>query len=140
MIRSSSKGRMAVASPSSVWSRHTNPGLASARALTGSSSATKPASSGPSRGARRVAMFTWARCWAAMSSADHAPDSMSILVGFRKDGHAAAVRARVHDRPARVLAEAVQQALDQGEVHGADQHRELGGEAGEGAVAQAEGV
>src|SRR5919107_1660366 len=131
---------MAVASPSSVWSRHTNPGLASARALTGSSSATNPASSGPSRGARRVAMFTWARCWAAMAAADHGPGSMSILIVFRNDGHAAAVRGRVHDRPARVLAQAVQQPLDEAEVHGADQHRELGREVGEGAVAQPQGV
>jgi hypothetical protein len=61
MIRSSSKGRMEVASPSSVWSRHTNPGLWSARALIGSSAATNPASSGPSSGARTVATFTWAR-------------------------------------------------------------------------------
>ena len=61
MMRSSPKGRMAVASPSSVWSRQTNPGWPSARALMGSSWATKPASSGVSSGYRRVAMFTWAR-------------------------------------------------------------------------------
>ena len=65
---------------------------------------------------------------------------MSILIVFRMDGHAAAVRGRLHHRPARVLAEAVQQPLDQAEVHGTDQHRELGREVGEGAVAQPQGV
>ena len=44
--RSSSVGRIAVASPASVCSRQTKPGLSSARRLIGSSSATNPAISG----------------------------------------------------------------------------------------------
>src|SRR4029453_17454363 len=118
---------MAVASPSSVWSRQTNPGLRSARALTGSSWATKPASSGPSRGARRVAMLTWARWWAAMASPNHALDSMSILIVFRSGltpvahGDTAATRGRVHAGPPGRLPDALQQPLDQAQVHGADQ-------------------
>src|SRR5215203_7033933 len=136
---------MAVASPSSVWSRQMNPGLWSARALSGSSWATNPASSGPSSGARRVARLTWARWWAAMASANHGPVSMSILIVFRSarlrrvaHGHAAAARGRVHGGPAGRLPEPLQQPLDQAQVHGADQHRILAGEVGEGAVAQAQ--
>src|SRR5215208_3831310 len=138
ITRSSSKGRMAVASPSSVWRRQTNPGCWSAKALMGPSWATNPASSGPSRGARRVAMLTWARWWAAMASANHALPSMSILVIFRRwpDGDAAAAGCRVHLGPAGRLADPLQQPLDQAQVHGADQHRVLAGEVGEGAVAQ----
>src|SRR4029079_577218 len=58
--RSSSKGRIAVASPSSVCSRHTNPGAASARAVTGSHASTNPASSGSVSGATGRPMFSWA--------------------------------------------------------------------------------
>ena len=57
---SHSKARTEVALPSSVCSRHTNPGAASAAALTGSSAATKSASCGLSSGARSRPMFTWA--------------------------------------------------------------------------------
>ena len=57
---SHSNARTAVAFPSSVCSRQTNPGAASAAALTGSSAATKPASSGLSSGARSRPMFTCA--------------------------------------------------------------------------------
>src|SRR5215211_1825705 len=133
ITRSSSKGRMAVASPSSVWRRQTNPGCWSAKALMGPSWAT-------SRGARRVAMLTWARWWAAMASANHTLPSMSILVIFRRwpDGDAAAAGCRVHLGPAGRLADPLQQPLDQAQVHGADQHRVLAGEVGEGAVAQAQ--
>jgi hypothetical protein len=57
---SHSNARTAVALPSSVCSRHTNPGAASAAALTGSSAATKSVSYGLSSGARSFAMFTCA--------------------------------------------------------------------------------
>ena len=57
---SHSNPRIAVALPSSVCSRQMNPGAASAAALTGSSAATKSASSGLSSGARSRAMFTCA--------------------------------------------------------------------------------
>ena len=57
---SHSKARTAVALPSSVCSRHTNPGAPSAAALTGSSAATKPASAGLSSGVRNRATLTWA--------------------------------------------------------------------------------
>jgi hypothetical protein len=62
MIRSSSKARIDVASPSSVCRRHTNPGAASAIAFTGSSISTKPRSCSESIGASRTAMLTCARC------------------------------------------------------------------------------
>src|SRR5215471_19242809 len=57
---SHSNARTAVALPSSVCSRQTNPGAASARALTGSSAAMKPASCGLSSGARSRPVLTWA--------------------------------------------------------------------------------
>src|SRR5580704_4684609 len=50
IIRSSSYGRIAVASPSSVARRQTNPGARSASSLTGSSAALKPTITGPSIG------------------------------------------------------------------------------------------
>ena len=57
---SCSKARIAVAFPSSVCSRHTNPGAASATAFTESSAATKPASRRLSNGAVNRPMFTCA--------------------------------------------------------------------------------
>src|SRR5436305_1304403 len=68
MIRSSSYGRRYVALPSSVCSRHTNPGLPSASALISSRRATKPAMTASSSGAFMRAMFTWARCIGAKHS------------------------------------------------------------------------
>ena len=50
-----------MALPSSVWSRHTNPGLRSASALMGSSWDRKPSMIGSSRGARIRPMFACAR-------------------------------------------------------------------------------
>ena len=58
MRRSSPKAVIAVASPSSVWSRHTNPGAASAAALTGASRSTNSLSSGESSGSSGSAMLT----------------------------------------------------------------------------------
>jgi hypothetical protein len=59
MIRlSSSNARIEVASPSSSWRRQTNPGVASASALIGSSAATNSASWGESSGACARAMLT----------------------------------------------------------------------------------
>src|SRR5262249_40837963 len=60
-MRSSGNGRMAMALPSSVCSRHTNPGLWSARALMGSSCDRKPSMIGSSSGARMRPMFACAR-------------------------------------------------------------------------------
>jgi hypothetical protein len=51
MTMSSSKTRIEVASPPSVCSRHTNPGLASASALMGSRLATNSYDCGESSGA-----------------------------------------------------------------------------------------
>jgi nucleotide-binding universal stress UspA family protein len=58
---SHSNASIDVAFPSSSWSRQTNPGAASATALTGSSAAMKSASSGDSVGATSRAMLTCAR-------------------------------------------------------------------------------
>ena len=58
--RSHSNACTDVALPSSVCSRQTNPGAASAAAFTGSRAATKSASSGLSRGSRIRATFTCA--------------------------------------------------------------------------------
>jgi hypothetical protein len=58
--RSHSKAVTAVALPSSVCSRQTNPGAPSAAAFTGSRAATKSASSGLSSGSRIRPMFTCA--------------------------------------------------------------------------------
>lgn len=63
----SPKTSMPVASPSSDWSRQTNPSAASASALTGSSASTKSFNSGESRGNLRRAMLTWASSKAAVS-------------------------------------------------------------------------
>jgi hypothetical protein len=60
MRASSSNTRTAVASPSSVCSRQTKPGAASASAFTGSSASTKPASAGSVSGATGRATLTWA--------------------------------------------------------------------------------
>src|SRR3954447_10868443 len=60
-IKSSSKAWIEVALPSSVWSRHTNPGVASATALIGSSAAMKSASTGSPGGALKRATFSCAR-------------------------------------------------------------------------------
>src|SRR6266536_2087512 len=60
-MRSSANGRIDMALPSSVWSRHTNPGLRSARALMGSSWERKPSMIGSSSGARIRPMFACAR-------------------------------------------------------------------------------
>jgi hypothetical protein len=57
-MRSSSKARIAVASPSSVWSRHTKPDAPSASALISSRRPTNPAIWGEVIGASSVAMFT----------------------------------------------------------------------------------
>src|SRR5262245_35218468 len=61
-MRSSSYGRRYVASPASVCSRHTNPGLRSARALISSSRATKPAMTGSSSVPFILPILTWAMC------------------------------------------------------------------------------
>ena len=60
--RSSSVGRIELASPASVWSRQTNPGSASASALIGASCARKPSMAGDSTGAKVRPTFSWARC------------------------------------------------------------------------------
>src|SRR5262245_49665501 len=60
-MRSSSKARIAVASPSSVCSLHTKPGLRSARALIAASCETNPSIRGSSRGARMRATLACAR-------------------------------------------------------------------------------
>src|SRR3954447_12275726 len=65
-MRSSSYAWMAVAFPSSVCRRHTNPGAASAIALIGSSAAMKSASTGSPGGALKRATLSCARwCRAA---------------------------------------------------------------------------
>src|SRR5438105_14920818 len=68
IIMSSPRTRSAVALPSSVWRRHTNPGEASASALIGSSCSTKPASWGDSSGASTRATFIWASHQSAIPS------------------------------------------------------------------------
>src|SRR5678816_3384966 len=68
-IRSSSAyGRIAVALPSSVCNRQTNPGLRSASALIGSSCERNPSMIGSSMGARSRPMLTCARLNVTMSS------------------------------------------------------------------------
>src|SRR5881628_666224 len=65
MMRSSSYGRIAVASPSSVFNRQTKPGDDSARAFTSSSRATNSAMTGESIGPSMRAMLSSARCGTA---------------------------------------------------------------------------
>jgi hypothetical protein len=60
MIMSSSKARMAVASPSGVVSRQMKPGLLSPSRLIGSSRATNSAISGESSGASSRPTLSWA--------------------------------------------------------------------------------
>src|SRR3954452_10095647 len=86
-IRSSAKGRIDVASPSSVCSRQTNPGARSAIALTGSSSATKSARAGESIGSRGIAMLAWAMCqsW-VMSALGQGGDEVDELLAIAERG------------------------------------------------------
>jgi hypothetical protein len=60
MSRSSSTARASIVSASLSCRRQTKPGLRSASSLTGSSAATKSASSAEDSGARGSEMFTWA--------------------------------------------------------------------------------
>src|SRR5262245_32777693 len=86
MRSSSGNGRMAVALPSSVCRRQTNPGLVSASALRGSSCVRKPSMIGSSIGARKRPMFTCAR-WnrvtrmpSMQSRGSHGADAMRLAV------------------------------------------------------------
>src|SRR3954447_22856604 len=60
-IVSPPNARIAVALPSSVWSRQTKPALVSAISFTGSSAAMNSASSGLSSGALGIPTLSWAR-------------------------------------------------------------------------------
>src|SRR5262249_57818482 len=143
-ISGSSNARIAVASPCSDWSRHTNPGLASAIALMRASSERKPSMTSLSSGARMRAMFPWPS-WKRMSgirrsyrlrspAARCAPPTRRLLHADCLDVVAVRVReergvvlravVRAHARRSVVLAACGEAALVEGVDAGAARRTE----------------